>query len=93
MARSLAVHDPGQGEDIQSLNGARSRGHLRLILEEFFLFAVGLAAKRLDRQPGVVLPANETARESAKRVLPFPLTGAQKRVLKEIAVDLELGGR
>ena len=87
----LAVHDPGPAEDIQSLNGARSRGHLRLILEEFFLFAVGLAAKRLDRQPGVVLRANETARAAAKRVLPFPLTGAQKRVLKEIAVDLESG--
>lgn len=87
----LTVHDPAPGEDLQSLNAARSRGHLRLILEEFFLFAVGLAAKRLDRQPGVVVGANAVARASAKRVLPFPLTGAQKRVLKEIAADLESG--
>ena len=87
----VSVHDPAQDADLGFLNGARSKGHLRLILEEFFLFTVGLAAKRLDRQPGVVLRANEAARAAAKRVLPFPLTGAQKRVLKEIALDLESG--
>jgi ATP-dependent DNA helicase RecG len=86
-----AVHDPGPGSDLGALNAARSPGHLRLILEEFFLFAVGLSARRLDRRPGVVLRANEQARAWAKRVLPFPLTGAQKRVLKEIAADLESG--
>lgn len=85
------VHDPTAADDLAALNGARSRGHLRMILEEFFLFAVGLAAKRLDRQPGVVVRANEAAREAAKKVLPFPLTGAQKRVLREIAADLESG--
>ncbi len=86
-----AVHDPPPDADLPALNGARSKGHLRLILEEFFLFAVGLAARRLDRRPGVVLRANEDARTAAKRVLPFPLTGAQKRVLREIAADLESG--
>ena len=87
----VAVHDPGAYADLPALNGARSRGHLRLILEEFFLFALGLAAKRLDRRPGVILRANDQARAWAKRVLPFPLTSAQKRVLKEIAADLESG--
>ena len=86
-----AVHDPRADDDLAALNRARSRGHLRLILEEFFLFALGLAAKRLDRRPGVVLRPNQAARTAAKRVLPFPLTGAQKRVLKEIAADLESG--
>ena len=87
----VAVHDPTPETDLIALNGARSKGHLRLIIEEFFLFAVGLAKRRLDRQPGVVLGANDAARTAAKRVLPFPLTGAQKRVLKEIAADLESG--
>ncbi|MBK5254928.1 MAG: ATP-dependent DNA helicase RecG [Vicinamibacteria bacterium] len=87
----IAVHDPSPGDDLDALNRARSRGHLRLILEEFFLFALGLAAKRLDRRPGVVVRANEATRQTAKRVLPFPLTSAQKRVLKEIAADLESG--
>ncbi len=86
-----AVHDPGPEDDLSALNSARSRGHLRMILEEFFLFAVGLAAKRLDRRPGVVVPSSDAAREMAKRVLPFPLTAAQKRVLKEIAADLGSG--
>ena len=87
----LAVHDPAPEDDVANLNGGRSRGHLRLILEEFFLFALGLSARRLDRRPGAMIRANEAAREGAKRVLPYPLTNAQKRVLKEIAVDLESG--
>ena len=87
----VAVHDPSSGEDLAALNGGRSRGHLRLILEEFFLFAVGLSARRLDRRPGAVIRPNDAARSAAKRVLPYPLTGAQRRVLKEIATDLESG--
>ncbi|MEO8362128.1 MAG: ATP-dependent DNA helicase RecG [Vicinamibacteria bacterium] len=87
----VAVHDPSPDDDIAALNGSRSKGHLRLILEEFFMFAIGLSARRMDRRQGVVIKANEAAREAAKRVLPFPLTGAQKRVLKEIAADLESG--
>ena len=87
----IAVHDPGLGDDLSALNAARSRGHLRLILEEFFLFAIGLAMRRRDRRPGVVIHANDAARAAAKRMLPFPLTAPQKRVLREIAADLESG--
>ena len=87
----ISVHDPGPHADLEALHAARSAGHLRLILEEFFLFALGLARRRLDRRPGVVLRATEAARAAAKRVLPFPLTSAQKRVLREIAADLESG--
>jgi len=92
LGQALAtVHDPSADDDLQALNGARSRGHLRMILEEFFLFALGLAAKKFDRLKGVVIRPTEAARAMAKRVLPFALTGAQKRVLKEIAADLESG--
>jgi ATP-dependent DNA helicase RecG len=87
----IGVHDPAPNESLAALNGARSRGHMRLILEEFFLFAVGLASRRLDRHRGAIVAPNDTAREFAKRVLPYPLTVAQKRVLKEIAADLESG--
>ena len=87
----VAVHDPGPGDDLAALNASRSRGHLRLILEEFTLLAIGLAARRTERTPAAVIRANDAAREAAKRVLPYPLTGAQKRVLKEIATDLESG--
>ena len=37
------------------------------------------------RQPFEV---SDAAREAVKRILPFPLTGAQRRVLREIAEDL-----
>lgn len=87
----LCVHDPPPQEGVDALNAARSPGHLRLIYEEFALFAVGLAARRLDRRPGVIVGANAEVREATKRVLPYPLTGAQKRVLREIAADLESG--
>ena len=86
-----SVHEPSAGDDLALLNAARSRGHLRLILEEFFLFALGLALRRRDRQPGVIIRANDEARQATKKILPFPLTGAQKRVLREIAADLESG--
>lgn len=87
----VAVHDPERGEDVRALNSARSRGHLRLILEEFALFAIGLAARRLDRRPGVVVRPTAAAREAVKKILPYPLTQAQKRVLREIALDMESG--
>ena len=43
--------------------------------------ARGAQARRRSR-------STDAAREAVKRILPFPLTGAQKRVLREIADDL-----
>ena len=72
----------------------RSPAHLRLILEEFFLFQLGLAAaaQRRARPSARASPSRsrDAAREAVKRILPFQLTGAQKRVLREIADDLRL---
>ena len=74
-----------------SLNRFRSPAHLRLILEEFFLFQLGLAAPprglRAERK-GLAFEITDRTREAVKRILPFPLTGAQKRVLREIADDM-----
>src|SRR5262249_48868229 len=63
-----------------------------LIFEEFFLYQLSLALRRQSaiRQPGIAFRVREThVREALKRVLPFKPTGAQKRVLAEIAGDLE----
>jgi ATP-dependent DNA helicase RecG len=84
------IHDPGE-EDLAALNGARSPAHLRLILEEFFLFQLGLALRRQGlrgRRKGIAFEVTDRTREAVKRILPFPLTGAQKRVLREIADDM-----
>jgi ATP-dependent DNA helicase RecG len=86
------VHDPPGDEDVAVLNAARSRAHLRLILEELFLFQLGLAWRRLKLRAGTKrarFEITDRTREAVKRVLPFHLTVAQKRVLREIAHDLQ----
>lgn len=85
------VHLPGSADELDSLNAFRSPAHLRLILEELFLFQLGLARRRRGLQgqrKGIAFAINDRTREAVKRVLPFPLTGAQKRVLREIADDM-----
>src|SRR6185436_19041604 len=84
------IHDPGD-EDLSALNAARSPAHVRLILEEFFLFQIGLALRRQGlrgRRKGIAFEVTDRTRDAVKRILPFPLTGAQKRVLREIADDM-----
>jgi ATP-dependent DNA helicase RecG len=84
------VHRPGD-DDLAELNAFRSPGHLRLILEEFFLFQLGLAGRRSGRRAsrkGQAFEITDRTREAVKRILPFHLTGAQKRALREIADDL-----
>src|SRR4029077_15617785 len=63
---------------------------LRLIYEEFFWLECGVALKRSKARslPGIAFALNERVREQVKAMLPFKPTGAQKRVLKEIADDM-----
>ncbi|HEX2164818.1 MAG TPA: ATP-dependent DNA helicase RecG [Thermoanaerobaculia bacterium] len=95
LGRALAeLHAPGAtGEafDAETWNRRRSRPHLRLIYGE--LLDLQLALARLRRRAAarpqpfrVVLDAR--VRRAARAVLPFRLTGAQKRALGEIAADL-----
>ncbi len=84
------LHCPGDA-DLALLNSARSPAHVRLILEEFFLFQLGLARRRQGREnekKGVAFEVTDRTREIVKRILPFHLTSAQKRVLREIADDM-----
>ena len=87
----VRVHRPGEEDDLDLLNRSRSPGHVRLILEELLLFQLGLARRRsglrAERKRAAFL-VTDGVREAVKRILPFPLTGAQKRVLREIADDL-----
>jgi ATP-dependent DNA helicase RecG len=85
------VHRPPADADVERWNAFRAPGHLRLILEEFFLFQLGLAWRRLGlrrERKRAAFVIDERVREAVKRVLPFRLTGAQRRVLKEIGDDL-----
>ena len=85
------VHLPGGDDSLDLLNRFRSSAHVRLILEELLLFQVGLARRRTGvraERKRAAFEVQEAAREAVKRILPFPLTGAQRRVLREIADDL-----
>jgi ATP-dependent DNA helicase RecG len=88
----LYVHFPPQAESIEKLNSFRSSAHMRLIFEELFFYELSMAMRKrnLRQTAGIAFRVREPAiREAVKRILPFKPTGAQKRVLGEIAGDLE----
>ena len=65
---------------------------MRLIFEEFFYYQLALALRRQreHRVQGIAMRVREEKiREALKRILPFKPTAAQKKVLAEIAADLE----
>jgi ATP-dependent DNA helicase RecG len=81
-----AAHFPERMEDAE---GARAR----LAREELLVLAAGIEEKRarLRTRSGIVLKADAAVRDAAKKALPFTLTGAQKRALREIGADLSSG--
>jgi len=61
--------------------------------EELLVLAAGIEEKKakLSERRGAVLRADDALRGLAREVLPFPLTGAQKRAVREIAGDMASG--
>jgi ATP-dependent DNA helicase RecG len=93
--RRTAIHDvhfPPEGADVSALNAFRSAAHRRLIFEEFFLFQLGVVLRKrraeADLKPRSV-EITDAIRESARRVLPFKLTGDQKKSIAEIVRDMQ----
>jgi ATP-dependent DNA helicase RecG len=80
------VHFPASFEAAQEARRLLAR-------EELLVLAAGIEEKRarLRERRGVVLSASDSLRERTRKALPFPLTGAQKRAMREIAADLESG--
>ena len=88
----MYVHFPPKDENLELLNSFRSPAQVRMIFEEFFYYQLALALRRQSehREPGIAMRVREEKiREALKRILPFKPTAAQKRVLAEIAADLE----
>jgi ATP-dependent DNA helicase RecG len=85
------VHWPEPQQNMAELASSRSPAHLRLIFEELFLIELGLELKRRKQkaQTGIAFQLDEPVRSAIKKILPFHPTPAQKRVLKEIASDME----
>src|SRR5580704_2749546 len=88
----IHVHFPAPEESLEALNTFRTPAQQRLIFEEFFLYQLSLALDRKTTRKENAIPfrvREEKVREALKRILPFKPTAAQKRVLAEIASDLE----
>src|SRR6266699_1349655 len=84
------IHFPPPDSDLRLLNAFRAPAQFRLIFEEFFWLECGLLARRgkAREQIGIAFDLNDRVRERIKAMLPFKPTGAQKRVLGEIASDM-----
>ena len=60
----------------------------RLSFEGMFFYQAAAASLRGERNRGIVIPASDADCRNYWASLPFPPTGAQARVLSEIATDL-----
>ena len=88
----MYAHFPPKDEGLELLNSFRSPAQVRLIFEEFFYYQLALVLRRQreHREEAVAMRVRENGiRDALKRILPFKPTAAQKRVLAEIAADLE----
>lgn len=85
------VHWPEPGESLQQLQSFRTPAHIRMIFDELFFVELGLELKRRQQkaQTGIAFKLEDRVRAAIKKILPFHPTATQKRVLKEIAEDMQ----
>jgi ATP-dependent DNA helicase RecG len=85
------IHFPEDDSSLVDYENARSPAHRRLIFEELFWLALGLSVKRGRRikEKGQAIQIDDTIKRHIASVLPFKLTEAQRRVVKEIFRDLK----
>ena len=75
------IHAP---ESLEALSTAKRR----LIYDEFLLFALGLATSRSRVREQVAPACDKTDLDALTALLPYALTGAQLRAIKEIRQDM-----
>ncbi len=76
------IHNP---EDYRALAAAKKR----LIFDEFFLFALGLSLTKKRAEKGTAPACENTDLSEFTALLPYELTGAQKRAVNDIARDMK----
>ena len=84
---NFALHNIHFPENQNALEAARKR----LIFEELFCLTCGMALLRTRRDEAAGVPFAIPPVEEFLALLPFPLTGAQRRVMDEIAADVSAG--
>lgn len=84
------IHLPEADSDARLLMAVRHPAQDRLVREELLAhqLCMRLLRRQLKTRPAPLLPALDQAHAALQQVLPFQLTGAQRRVIGEIAKDL-----
>jgi ATP-dependent DNA helicase RecG len=85
------THFPPPETELQDLVDRRTEPQRTLAFEEIFVLQLALALRRYgvrEKGRGIAYEVTDALRTRLARLLPFSLTGAQKRVLKEIGGDL-----
>ena len=86
------IHFPPENVSLVDYAKARSAAHLRLIFDELFWVSLVLQYRRGERakQPkGTRISVPKKVQETIAAILPFELTGAQKKVIRTIFEDLQ----
>jgi len=86
------IHFPNEATPLALYDQARSPAHLRLIFEDFFWVALGISLKRgrrVKEVKGTKIKLDQATKLRIGSLLPFKLTDAQRRVVKEIFKDLK----
>ena len=84
------IHTPPRDADVDALNAFHSLGHRSLVFDELFFLQLGMALRRrsVEIESGLTLSKRGTLTERLAALLPFRLTGAQRRVLAEVYADM-----
>jgi ATP-dependent DNA helicase RecG len=84
------AHFPTPGTDLALAAERATPAFRRLVFEELFFLQLALARRRrgVRQEAGIAFDASPARVDEAARLLPFELTGSQRRVLAEIARDM-----
>ena len=84
------VHQPATDADVEALNAATSAAHRSIVYDELFYLQLGMALKKsvVAREPGIAFQVPAARAERLVAALPFVLTEAQRRVIREIERDM-----
>jgi ATP-dependent DNA helicase RecG len=84
------LHLPDADTDLDRLNEGRTPAHRAVAFDEFFFWELGLALKKrgVTLEEGISFQVSHRYTKQLVKLLPFELTGAQRRVLSEIKIDM-----
>jgi len=85
------LHCPSPDFSVDLLNAHETPGHRRLAFEELLLLQLALAMRRkyVDRgTAGIPFPSSNPLVAGLQEILPFSLTAAQERVIREIGQNM-----